>query len=657
MLSTGSSNINSHYSDDNDDNLIESNPSAIAPQQAIHQPVQQQQQTNLMLVDDKNLIKNLIQTQSLANDKEHQTIHTPKKKKLKTAKLNENQNDSSAIKPVKTSIKINELIEQMQQQKNQLQNNQQNLVKQQTDSEQSKNPDFELRLDSTSTKNAIKRRRSSQKPDELTPKPVVTDENALTDSTDAQQQQPVVVPITASNQIQTIEDHSSCSTSSQQDEEIKELLAKRNEENLKLKEKLVRSIVQSPCLMNMDISNKSLADELKELIQKEKQTTADLFFQLLKVQEDQQQQQQQQQTDITTNQIYTTENNQVKSTTPVFELLMSPLFNTLLPRASPNILAESTQSSVQSTNSVFKKTKHHKKPNQINSSLISALRFDSNSNGSFDDLINLPLQNSANNFIPPNGIQISAKTNRIVNLQGSSGAQTPRSDDNIEDSDEATDSTSPPPPPSIGLTAPSPTKLIQFSSSSTIMHRPIPILQKADAALSSLINNLAKNDTNSTTHTQNNSPLMFNNSLFCSNSANLFANYPNISPANGINGSGSPTSNLFPSITSLFQSPIGTPRVTPTPQQFAAYLFNEDQFHSLLFPANSNNSQSGVSQSSEAFIDAVNSINNAYQTAAVTNANPDLSPLFNNLINNGSNPSATESVTNNKANILLSTNN
>ena len=47
-------------------------------------------------------------------------------------------------------------------------------------------------------------------------------------------------------------------------------------------------------------------------------------------------------------------------------------------------------------------------------------------------------------------------------------------------------------------------------------------------------------------------------------------------------GNGSPTSNLFPSITSLFQSPIGTPRVTPTPQHFAAYLFNEDQFHSLI---------------------------------------------------------------------------
>jgi len=65
-------------------------------------------------------------------------------------------------------------------------------------------------------------------------------------------------------------------------------------------------------------------------------------------------------------------------------------------------------------------------------------------------------------------------------------------------------------------------------------------------------------------------------------------NYSNISPANGMNGaliggggSGSPTSNLFPSIASLLQSPVGTPRVTPTPQQFAAYLFNEGPYISL----------------------------------------------------------------------------
>lgn len=134
----------------------------------------------------------------------------------------------------------------------------------------------------------------------------------------------------------------------------------------------------------------------------------------------------------------------------------------------------------------------------------------------------------------------------------------------------------------------------------------------------------------------------------------LFSNYPNISPANGMNGAliggngnASPTSSLFPSITSLFQSPIGTPRVTPTPQQYAAYLFNDDQFHSLIFPSSSlSNNSNGAQQSSEVFIDAVLSSSNAVNNLAVTaqtfqqlannttnNSNPtNLSPLFNNLI-------------------------
>lgn len=129
-----------------------------------------------------------------------------------------------------------------------------------------------------------------------------------------------------------------------------------------------------------------------------------------------------------------------------------------------------------------------------------------------------------------------------------------------------------------------------------------------------------------------------------------------------MNGSGSPTCNLFPSITSLFQSPIGTPRVTPTPQHFAAYLFNEDQFHSLIFPSSSmsnSNSNSGVNQTSEAFLDAVlsntaglsNSLS-VYQS----NGNTDLSPLFNNLINNNNNQSGQQAV-DGKTNVLLSTNN
>ena len=129
----------------------------------------------------------------------------------------------------------------------------------------------------------------------------------------------------------------------------------------------------------------------------------------------------------------------------------------------------------------------------------------------------------------------------------------------------------------------------------------------------------------------------------------MFSNYPNISPANtlnngliGGNGTGSPTSNLFPSITSLFQSPIGTPRVTPTPQHFAAYLFNEEQFHSLIFPSSS---LSNTSQNcNDAFLDACNMLSSqsGNTNSMITNFvnNSELSnnlsplPLFSNLISN-----------------------
>lgn len=118
-----------------------------------------------------------------------------------------------------------------------------------------------------------------------------------------------------------------------------------------------------------------------------------------------------------------------------------------------------------------------------------------------------------------------------------------------------------------------------------------------------------------------------NNISFSNNSGtnNIFSNYPNISPANGMMGgntnSGSPTSNLFPSITSLFQSPIGTPRVTPTPQHLAAYFFNEDQFHSLIFNPNSSLSNSN---------DISNMISNFTNSELSNNLSP--LPLFNNLI-------------------------
>ena len=92
----------------------------------------------------------------------------------------------------------------------------------------------------------------------------------------------------------------------------------------------------------------------------------------------------------------------------------------------------------------------------------------------------------------------------------------------------------------------------------------------------------------------------------------------------GNNNSGSPTSNLFPSITSLFQSPIGTPRVTPTPQHLAAYFFNEDQFHSLIFP------NSSLSNSN----DLSNMITNFTNGELSNNLSP--LPLFNNLISSSS---------------------
>ena len=161
----------------------------------------------------------------------------------------------------------------------------------------------------------------------------------------------------------------------------------------------------------------------------------------------------------------------------------------------------------------------------------------------------------------------------------------------------------------------------------------------------------------------------------------MFSNYPNISPANinsglmGGNGNGSPTSNLFPSITSLFQSPIGTPRVTPTPQNFAAYLFNEENFHSLIFPSTSslsNNSQN----CNDAFLDACNilssqtgntnsMISNFVNNSELSNNLSPL-PLFSNLITtsltninnlNNQQPNAKTNSTNELENTIANSNN
>lgn len=240
---------------------------------------------------------------------------------------------------------------------------------------------------------------------------------------------------------------------------------------------------------------------------------------------------------------------------------------------------------------------------QINTSLINALKFDSNLNANFDELLNNLTQhtNTTNNQQNELTQQQQELINKLISLSPTfqfmskpkSRTHTPRQTE--EEADKET-SSSPPPPPSIGTTVnsnnitvvPAPTKITNQTSNSDSniqMHRPIPMLQKADAVMSSLMSNLNKTDSGSFNHT--NSPIMFNNSnALLSSNSNFFSAYPNISPANCLNGNGSPTSNLFPSISSLFQSPIGTPRVTPIPQQFAAYFLSEDQYHSLLLPAN-----------------------------------------------------------------------
>jgi hypothetical protein len=435
------------------------------------------------------------------------------------------------------------------------------------------------------------------------------------------------------------------------------------------------------------------------------------------------------------------------------------------------------------------------KSNTINSSLISSLKFDNNSNGSFEDLLSTTnhqnlsecLNNkisSSFNSINNNNEQTLGSISTVNHATSSqrNAAKTINGENkpvNNVDNDEQKHHTSTPPPLTSQISAPSPTQFFPYASAyhqsaSHIMHRPIPILQKADAAITSLINNLSSNinsvrssptsqinknnnsdlaknnnyNNENSTNTGNNkikttnvlankaacdlneliklqqqqqqifstlrsnsiisnSPLMFNhlngngnntnainnnsntstnnsncngNSHFLSNyssnsnsnsGTNMFSNYPNISPANTLNsaglmsgnGNGSPTSNLFPSITSLFQSPIGTPRVTPTPQHFAAYLFNEEQFHSLIFPPSSSSSLSNTNHNSQmgndAFLDACNLLsshqsnhnglnggnNNVNTNSMISNFvnNSELSnnlsplPLFSNLITTSNN--------------------
>jgi hypothetical protein len=260
-----------------------------------------------------------------------------------------------------------------------------------------------------------------------------------------------------------MEDHSSCSTlsSSQQDEEIKELLMRKpcgdsssdlTNEKSKIKlenlnSEIKQELVNKDLDENLNSSNNSktnndnsfkpqdaqnsvrklLTEELKELIQKEKQTTADLFKQLLKCQEDQttnttnvttnnnsstnmQQSymhQNSNSSDISVAELTNIHNNltnngymshqqqlsqRIKSATPVFveQLLMSPLFNQFLPTCS----SSSSSSSSATTNST---TNNLTSFSQLASAAVSAaltsgsirktpLSFSSETNASDDSL-------------------------------------------------------------------------------------------------------------------------------------------------------------------------------------------------------------------------------------------------------------------------------
>ena len=202
------------------------------------------------------------------------------------------------------------------------------------------------------------------------------------------------------------------------------------------------------------------------------------------------------------------------------------------------------------------------------------MRFDTNSNGSYDELINLANQTQTNekkttSFTrnSPRTVKLENQATRFIN-RNLSGAQTPRTNSDTNESEHVqsntnvavvssnqvtdlndgissraqitpTTSSSPPPPPPIGTTviaaAPSPTKLPQFypysnsSNNSHIMHRPIPILQKADATLSSLINNLTSSSSLSALNQSSDLKLVNNktNSLNVNNSNNSNENIIN----------------------------------------------------------------------------------------------------------------------------------
>ena len=158
--------------------------------------------------------------------------------------------------------------------------------------------------------------------------------------------------------------------------------------------------------------------------------------------------------------------------TPVFvdQLLMSPLFNSFLPSSGSN--------SANTAFSQFAAAILNKTPSPV-----------------------IDLKNKKNRATPKTGVINALKFESKGS--SSSGAQTPRSDE--DDADAEVDelgpgrNSSPPPPPPIVATrpSPSPSKLSQFYPyTGHVMHRPIPIVQKSDSSgLNSLINSFNEKKT------------------------------------------------------------------------------------------------------------------------------------------------------------------
>lgn len=247
MVTTGSLNIQNQYnSDENEDDTV----------------------------DDKNSLKNLIQSSATVIPVTNCESETPKKKKKK----------ESLDRP-KSNIRINELLEQMEK------GHKISELK----------PDFDIKVDVTK-KNSLKRRRSSNQL-KVSDNVTVLDENAITDPSDAPISNVTEVPV------QVIADDQS--SHSQQDDEIKELLKSNN---------------------NKTSDNQ----QFKTISQKDK---LDLFYKKLLNPN----------TSADIANFLPGDTHAIKAATPVFELLMSPLFSTILPNSNSN--SSSSTTSTHSANS------------------------------------------------------------------------------------------------------------------------------------------------------------------------------------------------------------------------------------------------------------------------------------------------------------------